>query len=208
MPDVFTLEFDGGSRGNPGPAGIGVVLRDPAGAVVFQLGRFIGTATNNVAEYNAVIAGLRAARERGIARLAIRGDSELIIRQLNGQYRVKSPDLQPLHREARQLLELFDEAAITHNYREHNHLADRLANLAMDRRADVTGLPAPQELPPADAPAGARWACPNCGCTILVEATGRLPLREQRPFQCVCGQPMRVARTKAPSVRAPGVENP
>src|SRR3954449_13141651 len=97
MDELITIEFDGGSRGNPGPAGIGVVLRAADGTPVVTLGRFIGRATNNVAEYKALITGLQEAKKLGAKKILIRGDSELIIKQMRGEYRVKHPDLRPLY---------------------------------------------------------------------------------------------------------------
>src|SRR3954463_9897701 len=136
--ETLPLEFDGGSRGNPGPAGIGVVVRAADGTPLVTLGRYIGKATNNVAEYKALITAMSEAQKLGATKVKIRGDSELVVRQMTGQYRVKHPDLIPLFREAKELFDSFEEASISHNYREKNELADRLGNLAMDRRADVT----------------------------------------------------------------------
>ncbi|HVA28101.1 MAG TPA: ribonuclease HI family protein, partial [Candidatus Baltobacteraceae bacterium] len=103
MPSLFdavvpeaTLFADGGSRGNPGPAASGAVLVDPDGEVIDEAGRFLGTATNNVAEWTALLIGLEKAVERGIKRLAIRMDSELVVKQVRGEYRVKHAHLQPL----------------------------------------------------------------------------------------------------------------
>src|SRR5438045_5960697 len=94
--ELFVLEFDGGSRGNPGPAGIGVVLRAADNTPLITLGRFIGRATNNVAEYRALVAALEEAQKLGARRIMVRGDSELVIKQMRGEYRVKHPDLRPL----------------------------------------------------------------------------------------------------------------
>src|SRR3954469_3244289 len=107
---TFTLEFDGGSRGNPGPAGIGLVVRAADGTPVVTLGRFVGRATNNVAEYRALITAMSEAQRLGARRVVIRGDSELVVRQMLGQYRVKHPDLKPLYEEAQDLFAQFDEA--------------------------------------------------------------------------------------------------
>src|SRR5439155_21012114 len=104
MTETLTLEFDGGSRGNPGPAGIGVVVRAQDGTPLITLGRFIGRATNNVAEYRALITAMQEARKLGARSIVIRGDSELIIRQMNGQYRVKHPDMKLLYDEAQSML--------------------------------------------------------------------------------------------------------
>jgi len=139
--ETLTLEFDGGSRGNPGPAAAGAVVRAADGTPLVTIGKFLGRATNNVAEYRGLILAMEKALELGAKRVEIRGDSELIVRQMNGQYRVKSPDLRPLYEAAQSLLRKFESASITHNLRHHNTLADRLANLAMDRKADVEELP-------------------------------------------------------------------
>src|SRR5690349_18987102 len=100
MDELLTLEFDGGSRGNPGPAGIGAVVRASDGTPLVTLGRYIGRATNNVAEYKALITALQKAKELGAKKVVVRGDSELIVRQMNGQYKVKNADLKPLYEEA------------------------------------------------------------------------------------------------------------
>src|SRR5262249_2474464 len=120
MNETITIQFDGGSRGNPGPAGIGVVLRAQDGTPIVTLGRFIGRATNNVAEYKALITGLEKAKELGATKIAIKGDSELIVKQMNGEYRVKNPDLKVLYEEAQSLFREFTHATIGHNYREDN----------------------------------------------------------------------------------------
>jgi queuosine biosynthesis protein QueD len=126
------LWADGASRGNPGPAGAAYVLVDPAGGQVAADGRYLGTVTNNVAEYEAVVAGLAAAKDLGVSELEVRLDSELVVRQLNGEYRVKDEKLQPLHREAARLLSSFDSTAVAHVPREENRAADALANEAID----------------------------------------------------------------------------
>src|SRR5215475_9412745 len=138
MTETLTLEFDGGSRGNPGPAGIGVVVRSQDGTPLVTLGRFIGRATNNVAEYRALITAMEEALKLGAKNIVIRGDSELIIKQMRGEYRVKHPDMKVLYEEAQDLINQFDHAKIEHNLRHKNELADKLANMAMDRRQDVT----------------------------------------------------------------------
>ena len=132
MNETLTLQFDGGSRGNPGPAGIGVVVSAEDGTTLVALGRFIGRATNNVAEYRALITAMEQAKTLGATKIIIRGDSQLVVRQMLGEYRVKHPDMKVLHAEATQLLREFSSAKIEHNLRHKNELADRLANLAMD----------------------------------------------------------------------------
>jgi ribonuclease HI len=190
--EVITLEFDGGSRGNPGPAGIGVVLRAADGTTLVTLGRFIGRATNNVAEYQGLITALEQARQLGARKIQIRGDSELIIKQMRGEYRVKHPDLQPLYQEAQELVRQFELMGIEHNYRHKNALADKLANLAMDRKADVTDAEeSPLDVPaPAASKAGDRFACPRCGCVIEVRQPSRLYPHQLKPFVCQCGARM------------------
>jgi ribonuclease HI len=127
------LSTDGGARGNPGPAGIGAHLITPSGKLIAEISEYLGETTNNVAEYRAVIAGLERAREHGVRRLTLRADSELVIKQLKGEYRVRDEKLIPLHNKARRLLAAFDHVELRHVRREYNAEADRLANEAMDR---------------------------------------------------------------------------
>jgi len=123
---------DGASRGNPGPAGAGAQITDPDGVVLAEVAEGLGTATNNVAEYTAVIRGLERAIDLGAASVLLRSDSQLLINQLTGRYRVKSPHLQPLHRRVRQLAAGFDSIEFEHVRRERNTEADRLANQGVD----------------------------------------------------------------------------
>lgn len=192
MTDTLTLEFDGGSRGNPGPAGIGVVIRAADGTPLVTLGRFIGRATNNVAEYRALITALEQAKSLSAKSLIIRGDSELIIKQMRGEYRVKNPDLKELYDEAQFLLHQFDHAKFEHNLRHKNELADRLANLAMDRKTDVTDIDeSPLETPePVASVAGDIHVCPRCGCTIQIQNPAPIRPHQLRPFNCQCGMKM------------------
>ena len=192
MNETITIRFDGGSRGNPGPAGIGVVVLAKDNTPLVTLGRFIGRATNNVAEYKALIMGLEEAKKLGAKKVLIRGDSELIVRQMNGEYRVKNADLRPLYERAQDLMNEFDEARIEHNYRNDNSLADKLANLAMDRKADVTDAdespidtPEPRATKPGD-----RFACPRCGCSIEVKKPSSIRPHQLKPFGCQCGNKM------------------
>jgi ribonuclease HI len=124
--------IDGGSRGNPGPAGYGVVIQDAAGKTLETLSQSIGTATNNVAEYHALLSALEHVVKQNGSGLKIFCDSELVVRQMQGRYRVQSPDLKPLHARARQLAARLEHFAIQHIPREQNRLADQLANEAMD----------------------------------------------------------------------------
>ena len=192
MNETITIEFDGGSRGNPGPAGIGVVLRAQDGTPLVTHGRFIGRATNNVAEYRALISGLEKAKELGARKVAVRGDSELIVRQMRGEYRVRNAELKDLYDEAQFLYHQFDEASIDHNYREKNALADKLVNRAIDCKGEVNDLDdSPLDAPaPAEPRPGDRFACPRCGCSIELKQPSRLRPHQLRPFTCQCGAKM------------------
>jgi ribonuclease HI len=132
---TWRLYVDGASRGNPGPAGAGAVLLDPAGRVAEAASRFLGRATNNVAEYQALLLGLELARRHGVRQLDIFADSELLVRQLTGRYQVRSPHLKPLYQAVRRSLAEFPAWRLTHLPRRHNETADRLANEAIDRAA-------------------------------------------------------------------------
>jgi ribonuclease HI len=129
------VNVDGGARGNPGPAAIGIVVRDGEGNVLQDLGETIGEATNNVAEYRALIRGIGLARELGATELQIHGDSELVVKQMLGQYKVKHPDMKPLHAEAKAALDGLDSWSISHVRREQNAEADALVNQALDSQA-------------------------------------------------------------------------
>ncbi len=128
---------DGGARGNPGPAGYGVVVTDAAGKVLAELAEPIGWATNNVAEYSAVIAGLERARSLGVRQVEVRADSQLVIRQLSGAWQVKTAALQSLWAKARGVAEGFEQVRFTQVPREENRRADALANQAMDAQGQV-----------------------------------------------------------------------
>lgn len=134
-PGTLHAHIDGASRGNPGEAGFGIHVTTPEGAEVARLYGYLGRATNNVAEYQALIHALRYARARGVRELRLFSDSELVVKQIGGQYRVKHPDMIPLHREAAALLRHFERASLRHVRREQNREADRLANQALDERA-------------------------------------------------------------------------
>ncbi len=133
--DILHIHIDGASRGNPGEAGFGVYVSRPDGTEVAGLYGYLGRATNNVAEYQALLHALRYALAQGVRRVRVYSDSELVVRQMDGTYRVKHKDMVPLHREARALLGQFEEAQLAHVPREQNREADRLANRALDERA-------------------------------------------------------------------------
>ena len=126
------INVDGGARGNPGRAAIGVVVRDPDGAVLEEIGERIGVATNNVAEYQAMLRGIERARELGASEVELLGDSELIVRQVNGEYRVKDAGLKPLHARVTKALRGFERWSVSHVRRTENAEADRLVNAALD----------------------------------------------------------------------------
>lgn len=134
--------IDGAARGNPGPAAYGVVFKDARGKVLGQLGQRLGNATNNVAEWRALLAALSYARSQGWRKLTVRTDSELLARQLTGAYRVRSPELKPLHEEAAQLVATLESFRVEAVPRAHTREADRLANAALDGRP-VAGSPRP-----------------------------------------------------------------
>jgi ribonuclease H / adenosylcobalamin/alpha-ribazole phosphatase len=126
------LSTDGGARGNPGPAAFGYVLETEDGTVLDARGEAIGVATNNVAEYRALIAGLEAALERGVTDLEVVSDSELVVKQMRGEYKVKNAALRELSLKAARLARKLDHVVYTAVRREHNELADRLVNDALD----------------------------------------------------------------------------
>ncbi|HVZ82030.1 MAG TPA: ribonuclease HI family protein [Terracidiphilus sp.] len=129
----FTAHCDGGSRGNPGPAGFGAVIENPQGQVAARLSEFLGKQTNNYAEYSGLLAVLRWALENSAQRLKVVSDSELMVKQMKGIYKVGNPGLKPLWEEARRLAARLEGFQIGHTLRGGNKEADRLANEAMDR---------------------------------------------------------------------------
>ena len=131
--DCVYVTTDGAARGNPGPAAYGAIFTDTAGKVLAELSEPIGRATNNVAEYRALIAALTFAKKKGWRALCVRTDSQLMARQIRGEYKVKHPDIKPLHAEAKDLILAFDSFTIKDVPRSETHEADRLANAALDR---------------------------------------------------------------------------
>lgn len=132
LDGAYLANIDGAARGNPGPASYAVVLRRPDGTPLESLGKYIGRQTNNVAEYYALIAALDYALAHQLKRLRVRSDSELLVRQVQGIYKVKSPDLRPLHERARKMIAGLEAFAIEHVRREQNADADAVANAALD----------------------------------------------------------------------------
>jgi ribonuclease HI len=147
----YRANIDGGSRGNPGPAAYGVVIRDPKGDIVAKLKKYIGRMTNNVAEYYGLIAALDYVQSQNIKALRVESDSELLVKQMRGLYKVRSPELQPLFERARKMSETLESFRIDHVYREQNREADALANQAMDeveaaapKSAKLAAIPTPK----------------------------------------------------------------
>jgi ribonuclease HI len=161
---AYRANIDGGSRGNPGPAAYGVVIRDAKGDIVAKLKKYIGRMTNNVAEYYGLIAALDYMQSQGIKALRIESDSELLVKQMRGQYKVRSPELQPLFERARKMSQALESFRIDHVYREQNREADALANEAMDeveggsaksaKAAAAAAAPAPAAKSETRAPVG------------------------------------------------------
>jgi ribonuclease HI len=137
-PAAYRANIDGASRNNPGPAAYGVVIRDPRGEIVAQLKKYIGRMTNNVAEYYGLIAALDYAQSHSIRALRVESDSELLVKQMRGQYKVKSGDLRPLFERARKMSQALESFRIDHVYREQNREADALANEALDETSGAS----------------------------------------------------------------------
>lgn len=134
-PKRLVVYADGGSRGNPGPAGAGAYLENEDGEVVARIYKYLGETTNNVAEYSALIFGLKEAQRQKAEEVMVRMDSQLVVKQISGEYRVKEPTLQKLHAQVQTLLQGFHKYRVEHIPREENGKADELANLAMDKGA-------------------------------------------------------------------------
>jgi ribonuclease HI len=150
--DWITAFCDGGSRGNPGPAGFGVYIEGPDGEKLAELSEYLGRTTNNVAEYSALLAALEWALKSGHRRLRVVGDSELLVKQMQGRYKVSSPDLRPLYDEAKRRVAQLEMFRIEHVLRGKNQRADRLANLAMDKGMGKSKPASPVSKPSTSAP--------------------------------------------------------
>ncbi len=138
---AYRVNIDGGSRGNPGPAAYGVLIRDARGEIVAKLKKYIGRFTNNVAEYYGLIAAMDYAQSHSFRAIRIESDSELLVKQMRGQYKVKSADLQPLFERAKKMSQAFESFRIDHVYREQNREADALANEALDETEGKPAVP-------------------------------------------------------------------
>jgi ribonuclease HI len=170
-PLAWRANIDGGSRGNPGPASYGVVIRDPRGEIVARLKKYIGRTTNNVAEYYGLIAALDYAQSNSIKALRVESDSELLVKQMQGQYKVKSADLKPLYERAKKMSQAIPAFRIDHVYREQNREADLLANEAMDEASGKP--PAVTSRNPKDESGNSRIENRNSIPTIKVRARFR-----------------------------------
>jgi ribonuclease HI len=142
---AYQANIDGGSRGNPGAAAYGVVIRDGRGEIVARLKKYIGQNTNNVAEYFGLIAALDYAQAHGVRALRVESDSELLVKQMRGQYKVKSGDLRPLYERAKKMSQGFESFRIDHVYREQNREADALVNQALDETSRAASSGGPQK---------------------------------------------------------------
>ena len=163
------IQVDGGSRGNPGPAAAGVTITDPAGRPIFEAGFHLEPMTNNQAEYHGLLYALREAKRLGATRLDIKADSELLVRQINGQYKVKNEGLRPLYASAVRQLQEFDDWRMVHVRREGNTRADELANLAMDAASDV--IETDSQIDSKATPAAPPKATGSAGRTIVIRCT-------------------------------------
>ena len=134
---AITVNIDGGARGNPGPAAYGVVVRNAKGEIVDEIAEYLGTQTNNFAEYSGLLAALEYAIREKHASLKVRSDSELLVKQMKGQYRVKNPGLLELYERAQAMVRKLERFSIDHVLREYNHEADRLVNKVLDSRSGV-----------------------------------------------------------------------
>ena len=141
MPDKIIVYTDGGSRGNPGPAAAGFVLTDEKGNQLQAKGIFLGRKTNNEAEYSGLVKALEAVKKLSAEQVIIFSDSELLVKQINGQYRVKSDNIRPLYQQANELLSQFKNWKIQHVLRDKNKIADGLVNQALDSKHDVESRP-------------------------------------------------------------------
>lgn len=147
-PESYLIaHIDGGARGNPGPAGYGVVITDQSGRKIATLSEYLGHQTNNYAEYHGLLAALDYALTRKHKALKVVSDSELMVKQIRGEYKVKNPTLQELHQRAQEVIRQLEWFSIQHTLREGNREADRLANLAMDKGMGRAAAPSPKESP-------------------------------------------------------------
>jgi len=180
-PPEIVANIDGGSRGNPGPAAYGVSVKTAQGEPVTAFAKFLGETTNNFAEYQGLLAALEFAVKHHYPRLRVLTDSELMARQISGQYKVRSPDLKPLYDQARALIARLDSFSIRHVYREQNREADRLANKAMDD-AERGGAAAQEPAPRVAGPAAGPPKAPKARPVVATFHDGALHPHSQLPL--------------------------
>jgi probable phosphoglycerate mutase len=184
LPEIVA-HIDGGSRGNPGPAAYGVAIETAQGQPVTAFAKFLGKTTNNFAEYQGLLAALDYALSHGYPRLRVLTDSELMARQISGRYKVRSPDLKPLHDKAQAMIARLESFSIRHVFREQNREADRLANQAMDDAAHgiVPQAPSPSALAPqAPSPQASLPAPPKPRPVVATFQNGVLHPHTQIPL--------------------------
>jgi len=177
----FTAHCDGGSRGNPGPSGYGAVIEDPQGQIVARLSKFLGVQTNNYAEYSALLAVLEWALQNSASRLRVVSDSELMVNQMKGRYKVASPGLKPLWEEAKRRAAKLERFEISHTLRGGNKEADRLANEAMDNRWKAAGQSVAADKPSSEKGSGASGVSGVGG--VRANAYERPPKPPQQTFE-------------------------
>ena len=192
--EMITAYCDGGSRGNPGPSGYGVSVEGPRGEMVAELNEFLGVKTNNFAEYSALLAALEFSLTHGHKGLRVVADSELMVKQIKGQYQVKSPELRPLYDEARRRIAKLDKFEIQHVLRNKNKRADALANEAMDKgmgkSVKLAAAPKPAAAPAVTKPAPLPVLTPVPGPSIpKIQIAGRPAAKS--PAAAVSGQKFR-----------------
>lgn len=190
MSDTFTIHTDGGSRGNPGPAAFAYTIERPGAATIEENG-YLGDTTNNIAEYAALVKALEHAVRLGAKSVVVNSDSELLVQQMNGKYKVKNPGILPLYQEASRLAKSVGDVKIRHIYREHNSRADRLCNDALDDRHNrpiiepltksaTATLPKPPAIPAATPAATTRAAAPAAAKTDDRRTAALQVLRDAR----------------------------
>lgn len=190
------IHIDGGARGNPGPAGAGVVVHRADGGPVLEAGYYLGRATNNAAEYTALLRALAVAERLGAARLDIASDSELMVRQINGEYRVRNEGLKDLYAEAYERLNRFSNWRVRHVRREQNARADELANMAMDACEDVIVI---DDTAGGEAPSRRRKISDPDGAPVGAKGRSSTAAAEERVSVVVtCTQPPDAAVCPAP----------
>jgi len=183
---ALKIHIDGAARGNPGPAAAGVVIHDHQGRQILEVGYLLQPMTNNQAEYHALLLALQAADKWGDRQITVHSDSELLVRQLTGRYRLRSEELRPLFEQAQKLLLRFDNWQLNHIPRDANTRADQLANKALDARADVIDVQLGDVTPH-------RPTAQTTGPIVIVAECTKAPADNACPADCQAGQRFRFA---------------